>query len=58
MSATVDSMTISKYFNDCPVIKIPGRRFQVQTEYLEDILQSTDYINLQMEGALPDCKLM
>lgn len=38
MSATMDTHIFSKYFNDCPIITIPGRLFEVQRFYLEDIL--------------------
>lgn len=30
MSATIDTTLFSKYFNDCPVIEVPGRAFPVQ----------------------------
>lgn len=30
MSATIDTTLFSKYFNDCPVIEVPGRAHPVQ----------------------------
>ena len=32
-SATLDAERFSEYFDDCPIIKIPGRRFQVEIYY-------------------------
>lgn len=43
MSATMDSNLLSEYFNNCPVLHIPGRSFPVQTLYLEDVLIKLDY---------------
>ncbi|ODQ79754.1 hypothetical protein BABINDRAFT_36500 [Babjeviella inositovora NRRL Y-12698] len=44
-SATLDSDKFSKYFNDCPVVTIPGRTFPVEVMYTRepeaDYLQST-----------------
>lgn len=30
MSATIDTTLFSNYFNNCPVVEIPGRSFPVQ----------------------------
>lgn len=30
MSATIDTTLFSKYFNNCPVIEVPGRAYPVQ----------------------------
>lgn len=43
MSATVNSEAFSEYFNNCTVIKVPGRMFDVDTIYLEDLLVKTSY---------------
>lgn len=43
MSATMDTQIFSRYFNNCPVITIPGRLHEVQRFYLEDILKITQY---------------
>nr|XP_049465323.1 3'-5' RNA helicase YTHDC2-like [Anopheles coluzzii] len=45
MSATIESDTFSKYFNNCPVIEIPGRLFPIETFFLEDILLNVDTSN-------------
>ncbi|CAH0715033.1 unnamed protein product, partial [Brenthis ino] len=37
MSATLDTAVFTKYFDDCPVIEVPGRTFPVEISYLEDI---------------------
>lgn len=44
MSATIDTTLFSKYFNDCPVIEIPGRAFPVQQYFLEDCVELTKFI--------------
>ncbi|XP_072228526.1 ATP-dependent RNA helicase DHX29 [Leuresthes tenuis] len=44
MSATVDCVKFSNYFNRCPVISIPGRTFPVEVYHLEDIVEQTGYI--------------
>ncbi|XP_022910622.2 dosage compensation regulator mle isoform X1 [Onthophagus taurus] len=43
MSATIDTTLFSKYFNDCPVIEIPGRAYPVQSFFLEDCIQITQF---------------
>ncbi|XP_058124388.1 3'-5' RNA helicase YTHDC2-like [Anopheles ziemanni] len=45
MSATIESNTFSNYFNNCPVIEIPGRLFPIQSFHLEDILFNIDIYN-------------
>lgn len=44
MSATIDTSLFSKYFNDCPVIEIPGRAFPVQQYFLEDSIEMTKFV--------------
>lgn len=44
MSATIDTTLFSKYFNNCPVIEIPGRAFPVQQYFLEDCVELTKFI--------------
>lgn len=44
MSATIDTTLFSKYFNDCPVIEIPGRAFPVQQYFLEDCIEMTKFL--------------
>ncbi|GBP79903.1 Probable ATP-dependent RNA helicase YTHDC2 [Eumeta japonica] len=48
MSATMDTQIFSRYFNNCPVITIPGRLHEVQRYYLEDILKITQYKTKKM----------
>uniref|UniRef100_A0A1A9UZM5 RNA helicase n=1 Tax=Glossina austeni TaxID=7395 RepID=A0A1A9UZM5_GLOAU len=43
MSATMDIHLLSKYFDDCPVLNVPGQSFNVKTYHLEDILFYTGY---------------
>ena len=43
MSATLNSQKFVNYFNGCPVVKVPGRAFEVQPYFLEDILMMTGY---------------
>lgn len=45
MSATIDVDSFVSYFNNCPVLKIPGKLFEVQTFYLEDVLKLTNFTN-------------
>lgn len=45
MSATMDISVFTKYFGDCPVITVPGRQFEVQEYFLEDVLKITGYLN-------------
>ncbi|XP_041423235.1 ATP-dependent RNA helicase DHX30 isoform X2 [Xenopus laevis] len=37
MSATGDNERISKYFGDCPIIRVPGFMYPVQEHYLDDV---------------------
>jgi len=39
MSATIDTTLFSNYFNNCPIVEVPGRAFPVQEYYLEDCIQ-------------------
>ena len=41
MSASVNALRFSQYFNNCPVINIEGRTFPVESFYLEDITELT-----------------
>ncbi|KAJ1800097.1 hypothetical protein LPJ75_006578, partial [Coemansia sp. RSA 2598] len=43
MSATIDTTIFSYYFDECPVVEIPGRTFPVHNVYLENIVQMTEY---------------
>lgn len=41
-SATLDAQKFSRYFNDCPVIRIPGRTFPVEVLYSRE--SEPDYL--------------
>ncbi len=41
MSATVNASKFSNYFDNCPIIEIPGRTFPVKVEFLEDVIEET-----------------
>ncbi|XP_033322028.2 ATP-dependent DNA/RNA helicase DHX36 isoform X1 [Megalopta genalis] len=43
MSATLNPESFSKYYNDCPMIHIPGFTYPVIELYLEDVLESTRF---------------
>ncbi|XP_076228414.1 ATP-dependent DNA/RNA helicase DHX36 isoform X2 [Nomia melanderi] len=43
MSATLNSERFSKYYNDCPMIHIPGFTYPVEEFYLEDVLVATQF---------------
>lgn len=44
MSATIDTTLFSEYFNNCPVVEIPGRAYPVQQYFLEDCIELTSFI--------------
>lgn len=43
MSATLDSSQFSDYFGKCPIIHVPGRLFNIEVLYLDQILMETGY---------------
>ncbi|XP_055878293.1 putative ATP-dependent RNA helicase DHX57 [Biomphalaria glabrata] len=43
MSATINAKLFSEYFNNCPIINIPGQLFPVKQFFLEDIIEQTKY---------------
>ncbi|XP_010778796.1 ATP-dependent RNA helicase DHX36-like, partial [Notothenia coriiceps] len=43
MSATLNAEKFSKFFENCPVIHIPGLTFPVEEFLLEDIVEMTSY---------------
>ena len=43
MSATVNADKFSKYLDDAPIINVPGRVFPVETKYLEDAIDVTNF---------------
>lgn len=48
MSATVDAERFSRYLDGAPVLIVPGRTFPVETKFLEDAVEAT---NFQAGGA-------
>ncbi|XP_017752422.1 PREDICTED: ATP-dependent RNA helicase DHX36-like [Eufriesea mexicana] len=43
MSATLNSERFSEYYDNCPMIHIPGFTYPVQEYYLEDVLKFTEF---------------
>ncbi|XP_059486381.1 dosage compensation regulator isoform X2 [Neocloeon triangulifer] len=44
MSATIDTSLFSNYFNNCPVVEVPGRAFPVQEYFLEDAVRMLNFV--------------
>lgn len=44
MSATLNAKLFSDYFKGVPILNIPGRTFPVEQYFLEDILETCDYV--------------
>ncbi|XP_021914337.1 dosage compensation regulator [Zootermopsis nevadensis] len=44
MSATIDTTLFREYFNNCPVIEVPGRAYSVQEYFLEDCVQMLNFV--------------
>ncbi|KAL8887744.1 MAG: hypothetical protein Q9215_004718 [Flavoplaca cf. flavocitrina] len=53
MSATVDAAKFSSYFSGAPVLTVPGRTFPVQTRYLEDAIEETNFFNRDFLRGVP-----
>jgi ATP-dependent RNA helicase DHX29 len=45
MSATVDAQRLSSYLGGAPILTVPGRTFPVETKYLEDAVELTEFIS-------------
>lgn len=45
MSATVDANKFAHYFDNAPIISVPGRTYPVQSYFLEDAIESTGHTN-------------
>lgn len=58
MSATMDTPLLSQYFNNCPVLEVPGQSYGVKIYHLEEILYHSGYRTKQMEKYLRDVKQM
>lgn len=48
MSATLDANRFREYFGNCQCIDVPGRSFNVDISYLEDLLFDSKYQNEEM----------
>ncbi|EQC30055.1 hypothetical protein SDRG_12330 [Saprolegnia diclina VS20] len=44
MSATLNAAQFQRYFDDCPLLQVPGRLFPVDVKYLEDVFEATGHI--------------
>ncbi|XP_060076466.1 3'-5' RNA helicase YTHDC2-like [Ylistrum balloti] len=51
MSAALNTQLFVQFFNNCPVVHIPGTLFTVKEYFLEDVLKWTNYSNQAMEKA-------
>lgn len=50
MSATVDATKFSRYFDDAPILDIPGRTFPVEVGFLEDAIELTNKLSVRSNG--------
>lgn len=50
MSATIDTTLFSDYFNNSPVVEVPGRAYPVQQYFLEDCIQLTNFVPPMISG--------
>lgn len=53
MSATVDAVKFSSYFDGAPVLTVPGRTFPVESRFLEDALEETSFSNNDSSQDVP-----
>jgi ATP-dependent RNA helicase DHX36 len=51
MSASLNAEQFSRYFNNCPIIKVDGRLYPVQRHYLDEIAQKVPSANMLMSKA-------
>lgn len=49
-SATLDSNKFAKYFNNCPILQIPGRTFPVEILYTKE--PETDYLASALDSVM------
>ncbi|KDN43693.1 putative PRP43-involved in spliceosome disassembly [Tilletiaria anomala UBC 951] len=50
MSATLDALKFQKYFNDAPLLRVPGRTFPVETFYTQE--PEPDYLEAAIRTVL------
>lgn len=43
MSATIDTKLFTDYFNNCPLLEVPGRTFEVKQLFLEDCIELVNF---------------
>ncbi|XP_056374785.1 ATP-dependent RNA helicase DHX30 isoform X2 [Hyla sarda] len=55
MSATGDNERISRYFEDCPIVRVPGFMYPVKEHFLEDILPMLGRTFSQNSQAREEC---
>ncbi|CAG9122394.1 unnamed protein product [Plutella xylostella] len=48
MSATLDIDVFTKYFDNCPVIEVPGRTYPVEVTYLEDLQSKLGNVDVSL----------
>ncbi|CAH0598209.1 unnamed protein product [Chrysodeixis includens] len=53
MSATLDTGVFTSYFDQCPIIEVPGRTHPVEVLHLEDIQKK---FNLKLPHTLENCQ--
>ncbi|XP_022100852.1 probable ATP-dependent RNA helicase YTHDC2 [Acanthaster planci] len=54
MSAALDTELFIRYFNNCPLLSVPGKIFDVEELFLEDALKCTGYTNDKMKKFMRD----
>jgi HrpA-like RNA helicase len=48
ISTTIDVSIFIKYFNNCPIVNVPEKLYDVDIYYIGDILKITNYITQEM----------
>ncbi|EJP63143.1 pre-mRNA splicing factor ATP-dependent RNA helicase PRP43 [Beauveria bassiana ARSEF 2860] len=46
MSATINAEKFTQYFNNCPVLQVPGRAYEVDIRHIEPNGETNDYVML------------
>ncbi|XP_055309912.1 3'-5' RNA helicase YTHDC2-like [Sitodiplosis mosellana] len=45
---TTNLIVTTSYFNNCPIVVVPGRTFEIRTSFLGEILADTNYESFEM----------
>ena len=53
MSASMNTQVFKSYLNNCPVIRVKGRQFDVKHHYLEDFIHKSE-LRVKMPEELID----